>query len=199
MKNDPECPANQQKNGSSSYPNSALKDGKYGKSVKFDSSTKSDQPEDENALAINKLIKETLSKMPSLKDTPMDYEKSISYQGKVVAKYCRKCRRFTKGVKMHSSTEHKSRKAGFMSKQRPSPPVVPAVKPPPVTPSVCVPIPAPVSYEFGSLGRASLCEASTVDWQSGAQCEPDDASDCDSVDHRLLAALSSGYPKGYGR
>ena len=53
-------------------------------------------------------IKERMKTMPSNASIPDDAKHTIEIDGKVLAKYCRHCKRFTKGNKAHFTTEHTS-------------------------------------------------------------------------------------------
>ena len=203
---DPECPENQKSNsnGQTTAPAGVLKNGKYSnndKKVKIDKNLPSANGLDADTnSAISKLIKEKQKTMPSkLKDIPKDAVYEVELNGKVVAKHCRKCGRFTRGNKMHSTAEHKPRGKMLVAKQKPQLESVP--QPPPLADHsavpVCVPIPPPVSYEFGSMERVSIYDPPTHQ-QTLLPPDDDDASFA-SVDNRLLAVLSRAPPKGPSR
>jgi Zinc knuckle len=59
----------------------------------------------EKAQKINQLIKEKMKSHPS--SVSDDAKLTISMDGQVVAKYCTKCKRYTKGASIHFSSEHK--------------------------------------------------------------------------------------------
>jgi hypothetical protein len=56
-------------------------------------------------VVLNKLIKTTLKSLPM--PVPDDAMHEIALDGVVVAKYCSKCKRFTKGKGLHSTFEHR--------------------------------------------------------------------------------------------
>jgi hypothetical protein len=56
-------------------------------------------------VVLNKLIKTTLKSLPM--PVPDDATHEIKLDGMVVAKYCSKCKRFTKGKGLHSTFEHR--------------------------------------------------------------------------------------------
>lgn len=148
--------------------------------------------------------------MPDFKEIPDDKIYSIDMDGQTVAIFCKKCKRFTRGTKKHSTVEHKgprnsssggksmmAQASSYLgSSTTPSGPPVSTVDP------VCVPIQPPVSYDFTPLTRAGAFYSSTS--VPSAPCPPSASLPADSddesvasVDHRLLAAL--GYPKDCGR
>ena len=154
---------------------------------------------------VSELVREKFKTMPRRKDIADDAVYEIELDGKVVAIYCKQCRRFTRGDKKHKTTEHrgrpqaKAKASGMMAMEAsPAPPV-----PPPVSSPVCVPIRQPVSYDFGSTtsplqrsGQFLACAPAPE--QTLDPCPSDDDS-VGSVDNRLLAALGRAYPKGLGR
>ena len=90
---------------------SILKEGKYsGKTVKFENDGGANGGDTSANTEINKLIKAKVETLPAFKDIPADAEHTVTKDGKEVAKFCKKCRRFTRGAKMHSTKEHKSKK-----------------------------------------------------------------------------------------
>ena len=60
--------------------------------------------------ACNEKAKEMLKTMPKRENIPDDAEYHIIIGGKIVAKHCRHCNRFTKGSKAHCTKEHKGTK-----------------------------------------------------------------------------------------
>ena len=206
MAKDPECPENQKKKDSAaqSPASGILKEGKYSnndKQVKIDNNLPS-----ANGLGaatnskITALIKEKQKTMPNkMKDIPKDAVYDIELEGKIVAKYCRKCGKFTRGKGMHATTEHKSKAKMLVALQKPQQPSVP-LPPPLAAPSevpYCVPVPPPVSYEFGSMERVSVYDPPTH--QQSTLAPVDDDASIESVDNRLLAVLSRAPPKGLSR
>ena len=145
--------------------------------------------------------------MPNFSKIPEDKNYTIELDGKTVATFCNKCRRFTKGNKQHSTSEHKG---GTRFRPKSGKSMMAQVSQTPSTflasssEPVCAPIQAPTSYAMGPpLARAgmfyaaNLAEAPTPSVEQDA--DDDDVSEASlaSVDHRLLATL--GYPKGLGR
>ena len=183
----------------SSSPSGILKNGNSsGKSVSYSSDTKSQ--EDDDASKLNRLIKEKIKTLPPRKEMPADAEYKIEMHGKVVAEYCQKCRRFTKGEKKHSTKEHVPRKASqLMAQSRSlhaqsrSPPA--AMESEPAPPSV-VSFSPPVDYSRAEslLQRSGGYFAATAAPQLQPDSNDDDDS-CGSVNHHLLATLNSRCPK----
>lgn len=124
---------------------------------------------------------------------PADAEYTIEMDGKVVAEYCQKCRRFTKGDKKHSTKEHKKKKANsYMAQSRPAPAATESV---PTPPSV-VSFSPPVDYSFDApLQRSGGYFSAASIPQSQLPLDDDDDS-CGKVDPDLLAVLNSFFPKG---
>jgi hypothetical protein len=198
-------------NDSDSKPSGILKDSKYSssdKKVQFDK--KLPNPQGTNGLSaeesekLTALIKEKLTTMPNFDEIPDDKVYTIDLDGKKVATFCRKCRRFTRGTKQHSTQEHKgkgysrgksmvARASTYLGSSTPPP-----VPTPPTGSSVCVPIQAPTSYSFepvsAPLTRAGAFYSASATFPI---VENDDDDSVGSVDPRLLATL--GYPKGLGR
>ncbi len=82
------------------------------------------------------LIKEKLATMPARDHIPDDAQFTVSVGGKVVAKYCRHCGRFTKGASAHFTPEHKgARRYAYKG----GPTSSPAPAPTPASSSVPVP------------------------------------------------------------
>ena len=198
---DPECPEYEKK------ANGILKQSKYSDKDKTVSFQKN--PPGTNGLdadtntKVSKLIKEKMSEEGfDPKKIGKDEVIELKLDGQVVAIFCKTCRRFTRGDKRHSTAEHKSRKKGLMLKLNltksntdPSTSSSPAPQPDPEPP--CASIPAPATYDFGSMTRSTPFSPSSTTIDETTLFD-DDAS-CDSVDNRLLATLSRAYPKGAGR
>jgi hypothetical protein len=68
-------------------------------------STNVDSKASTKKVVLNKLIKTTLKSLPM--PVPDDAMHEIELDGVVVAKYCSKCKRFTKGKGLHSTFEHR--------------------------------------------------------------------------------------------
>ena len=205
FKGDPECPLNKNKsNGSSngsSKPSGILKNSD--KQVRFNNPPGSNGLTADQNSEVSRLIKEKMKTLPDRKQISDDAVYEIEVNGQVLAKYCKKCRRFTRGDKKHSTSEHnkskfKTKASGLMAAET----VKSAPSPPPASESapVCVPIRQPVAYDFGSsashLQRSGHFLAQSV---PDAPTEQSDDESVASVDHRLLATLGRAYPKGLGR
>ena len=100
---------------------------------------------------------------------------------------------------MHATAEHKSKAKMLVAKQKPQQPSVP-LPPPLAAPHevpVCVPVPPPVSYEFGSMERVTVYDPPTQ--QQSTFAPADDDVSIDPVDNRLLAVLYRAPSKGPSR
>ena len=130
----------------------------------------------------------------------MDAVFDIEVDGKVVASYCHKCRRFTRGNKRHSTKEHGGKpKAAMMARATVSPPSVPTSVE--YCQPVATPRSAPPSYDFGAmptLQRSGHFLAADVTASETGNASGDDESVV-SVDNNLLASLNAQCPKGQGR
>ncbi len=202
---DPKCPKyeeNQKKKANGGI----LKPSKYDdKSVTFQKNPPGTNGLDPDTNAeVSKLIKEKLKEKDfDPKKVGKDEVIELKLNGKVVAIFCKNCRRFTRGDKKHSTAEHKGKKKGLMLKvnlnQTKPDPTPPATLVPQLDPAqTCVPLPAPVTYDFGSLERSSRFSPSSTTIDETPLFDDDEVS-CDSSEDRLLAVLSRTYPKGRGR
>jgi RNase P subunit RPR2 len=72
---------------------------------------------------VDKLIKTKLASLKPLADVSADAKHEIKFKDKIVAKFCRKCKRFLKGDKAHYTSEHRSK--GGDSKPDTKPPETP--------------------------------------------------------------------------
>ena len=192
FRGDPDCPKRKDPQSKSSQ--GILKNGSSSKSVWFSSDTKSNS--DDNASKLTQLIKAKLKTMPSRKDMPADAEYKVKMDGKVVAEFCQKCRRFTKGDKMHGTKEHVKKKASSLMARTTSPSVSSSSEPEPSPPSV-VSFSPPVDYSFNEapLQRSSYFSAASADQQLQPESNEDDDDSCCSVNQNLLAHLNSRCPK----
>ena len=202
---DPKCPKYEE-NQKKKTNGGILKPSKYDdKSVTFQKNPPGTNGLDPDTNAeVSKLIKEKLKEKDfDPKKVGKDEVIKLKLNGKVVAIFCKNCRRFTRGDKKHSTAEHKGKKKGLMlkvnlnqTKPDPTPPatLVPQLDPTPT----CVQLPAPVTYDFGSLERSSRFSPSSTTIDETPLFDDDEVS-CDSSEDRLLAVLSRAYPKGRGR
>ena len=76
-------------------------------STKSDSASKGSKSSDSNdeATKINQAIKEKLKNHPSSIED--DAKLTVTVNGKVVTKYCKQCKHYTKGSSTHFTTKHK--------------------------------------------------------------------------------------------
>ena len=125
-------------------------------------------------LEVDKLIKDKLASLKPLHEVPADAKHDIKFKDKVVAKFCRKCKRFLKGDKAHYTSEHRS-KGG--DGKPPEKPVESA------TASLAVAAPA--------LMR---CEAADYDTPVLTRYTPDSDSDDDSVFQAFMAVAPPEDP-----
>ena len=183
--------AKDQTNESQSQPSQGILKNGSGKTVRYSPETKSQS--DDDASKLSSLIKAKLKTMPSRKEMPADAEYSIEMDGKVVAEYCQKCRRFTKGDKRHSTKEHVKKKTSSLMAQTRSAPTTDASSP---TPPHAVSFSPPVDYSFSAapLQRSGYLSSASTTPPSLTDPQEDDAS-CGSVNPHLLAALNNRYPK----
>jgi hypothetical protein len=56
---------------------------------------------------VDKLIKDKIATLKPLADVSDGAKHEITYKGKIVAKFCKRCKRFLKGDKAHFTAEHK--------------------------------------------------------------------------------------------
>jgi hypothetical protein len=131
---------------------------------------------------LNKLIKKKLKSLSM--PVPEDAVHEIKMDGKVVAKYCSKCKRFTKGKSIHSTAEHKSKKDNPDAKAKQEAKEAPAE--PSLTASLAVIAPTTVEQALG-LWRCDIPDYDT----HGADITLD--SDDESIDSAHYAFMAGVY------
>ena len=161
------------------------------------------------------MCKEKQATLPPIKDIPKEAEHSVTLDGKIVAKFCRHCKRFNIGATAHYTSEHTKKPkpngaqalvAAVSPVPSPTPPdseVAPF--PDPTVDPNCVPTGPPshmvrfgprTHFDFsnmGSISRPTEPEPSTVlGGNLAVFCQPtgDDSSD---EELSYLGALSKGY------
>jgi hypothetical protein len=104
-------------------PNGKQKTGKTGKSDKKGGKGKnSGKPSAKSGDdSLKKAIDAEVAKLPEDRTTISDDAKlTVKMNGKVVAKFCKKCNRFMRGKAMHFTSEHRSKKANGGSPAQPT-------------------------------------------------------------------------------
>ena len=89
--------------------------------TKSDSASKGSKSSNSNdeATKINQAIKDKLKELPSSVED--DAKLTVTVNGKVVAKYCKRCKRYTKGSSAHFTTEHRGKSSTQVSTTTASP------------------------------------------------------------------------------
>jgi hypothetical protein len=108
------CPELKKKSSGSgsnrSSSSSSSGSGKSGKSGKSNTRYKIPGLSDKENEEVDTLIKDKISSLKPLSDVSDGAKHEIKYKNKVVAKFCKTCKRFLKGDKAHFTSEHKSKK-----------------------------------------------------------------------------------------
>ena len=175
---------NDSSNSAQSSPGpSILKNKDASKTVRFSDTSNSASPAPS---PVNEAIKKKVEALGGVKNIKSDAVHTVELNGKVVAKWCHKCRRFTKGEKIHATSEHvkkpKSEGSGLMAQARGTPNASPADDCP-----TFVEFSPPVDYSFGdnSLRRSAGFLSATA---RPSETEGDDAS-YSSCNGKLLQTL----------
>ena len=164
---------------------------------------------------IKELIKEKKQSLPPNAQIPDDAEHPIKYEGKVVAKYCRHCKGFRAGRKMHSTKEHKgAKKVPYKPPNSDSQPAAglhaaaqPESTEPTGPPPGLVQFGPRTQYDFSHMappGARPSGYLAGVRHSASPNAEAPADSDSDSSSHSVPAYMDvlnqrTVRPKGYGR